>query len=1281
MTDINGSRYKIDTKNEFFIEYETEVKLADVKNEYINKASLGDNEDSAEVPIENPPRIEKNFVDSTPSGNGFALNWKTVIDLPSNGIKAGCYYEDTISDASNHPVNSNNWFTKSLLSNMGVWYGDNLLKANAEAGNIPDYSVTISGWKDRQYGTSFKDIPLSAAEEQYIITSFKITFNKNIKDSEKKEQQLKIVYSSYTNSIEGGYNTGKYTQEGVTKEDKKYGSGKGENLLEKTSIDGTENSVRPISTIYNPDTGKYVLGYKLVVNKSNTAKGNITIEDQLPAGTTLVTGPWSSGNKTFTGDGVDYINGVYVRYYLYNNHVEPPYTENEVQQATYYVKGPNFDMWDTNNNKFSAASKGTKVSVDSITNKLTIKIPKEAYSGDFEVRGYNNEPLGELKDVSFSMVIYYAVEITPENWGSYEKSFTNSCTLTVNEGKPVTKTVTDTVESEKIVKKGAYNSDDSTLSYALDINPEAKTLIEGQENKLSIEDTLIYEKKKWCNNITNHPSQMWHDAITQIALKPGSLLLYEVVKDSEGNESEKPVDSSLITDVKVEASGYSETEGKMTMTLKVPDGVHYRLRYSYMITIGKESQACNLELKVTNTASIKGIASSGTSSKDDVKIDSQGSLATSSKSYTTVILYKRDKNNQARELPNAVFQLDKYNGTDWVTIGTFTTDEHGSVQLGEQVGDEIRIGYNCAYRIREIKAPDGYKLLETDKYFWVYSSKIKIEIVPSDWKSNSLYTANRLDVMNGYLFVYDEEQESEKTDFEVSKQWKSPDGEIIKGENEIKVTLYQSTSKDDQENGKRIDEITLNDQNSWHYVWSKLEKYQTDGKTPYYYYVKETLSDDKWNVSYSNDEALAADGTNHSFVITNTSKEDTTSVKVNKVWKDSNGSELASPPQNYVTVKLKRKYPVSTDRETSNNVAVTVNLTGKSYTDTNADATKSDKITVPVGSKVTISVKSPYSNSFKGVTSFSPAVAEVGYSNSPYTYGTNGQDSGTIETVSFRVYRNTTVNIGNAACVYDFTSFEVERDENAGIAGVDGWVEDSSFEDVRNLTSANGWQYSWDTLAKTSPAGTPYYYYVIEEPAVEGFKTEYCYKASGEGEKVNAQGVTGGSVTVTNTKKQSINVTVVKAWEGYEATEYNTYKVTMRLRKNDQPYGDAITLSSENSWTYTWSGLDDGFEYSVREESVTDSKNEPVNNFDTKYTVTVGSPTQGNGLNATGTITITNTKKTQEITLPGTGGKDGWIFYGLGISFWAISLIWLSLTFKKRNKLIKAAKEGQKGIP
>ncbi len=58
------------------------------------------------------------------------------------------------------------------------------------------------------------------------------------------------------------------------------------------------------------------------------------------------------------------------------------------------------------------------------------------------------------------------------------------------------------------------------------------------------------------------------------------------------------------------------------------------------------------------------------------------------------------------------------------------------------------------------------------------------------------------------------------------------------------------------------------------------------------------------------------------------------------------------------------------------------------------------------------------------------------------------------------------------------------------------------------------------------------------------------------------------------------DITVKKIWQG--ASEGS---VTVFLKQNGVRYGDPVTLSSGNNWTYTWKDLESGPEYTVEEET------------------------------------------------------------------------------------------------
>lgn len=81
----------------------------------------------------------------------------------------------------------------------------------------------------------------------------------------------------------------------------------------------------------------------------------------------------------------------------------------------------------------------------------------------------------------------------------------------------------------------------------------------------------------------------------------------------------------------------------------------------------------------------------------------------------------------------------------------------------------------------------------------------------------------------------------------------------------------------------------------------------------------------------------------------------------------------------------------------------------------------------------------------------------------------------------------------------------------------------------------------------------------------------------------------GGSVVIDlSTEKTFVNrtmeftkLTVKKEWQGPIGAEY----VTVILKQNGAEY-DRVTLSASNQWTYTWSDLPQGYEYTVHEITI-----------------------------------------------------------------------------------------------
>lgn len=121
------------------------------------------------------------------------------------------------------------------------------------------------------------------------------------------------------------------------------------------------------------------------------------------------------------------------------------------------------------------------------------------------------------------------------------------------------------------------------------------------------------------------------------------------------------------------------------------------------------------------------------------------------------------------------------------------------------------------------------------------------------------------------------------------------------------------------------------------------------------------------------------------------------------------------------------------------------------------------------------------------------------------------------------------------------------------------------------LNTANNWTYTFDRLVE----GHTWSVRELNVPAgyTPSYKTD------------------GNIVTITNnpnyTPAPSINYTVEKQWAGNDKNPNAApSSVSVQLYMGSAPYGDPVTLSSANGWTYTWLGLSSSYSWSVREVSV-----------------------------------------------------------------------------------------------
>lgn len=104
----------------------------------------------------------------------------------------------------------------------------------------------------------------------------------------------------------------------------------------------------------------------------------------------------------------------------------------------------------------------------------------------------------------------------------------------------------------------------------------------------------------------------------------------------------------------------------------------------------------------------------------------------------------------------------------------------------------------------------------------------------------------------------------------------------------------------------------------------------------------------------------------------------------------------------------------------------------------------------------------------------------------------------------------------------------------------------------------------------------------------------------------------------TNKNIDLISINVEKKWEdGNDQDGKRPTEIKVQLYKNNEKYGESITLNNDNNWKYTWDNLLKDYEYTVKELDENNIKVENGSKYDENYTVTY--------IVEENNITITNT--------------------------------------------------------
>lgn len=417
------------------------------------------------------------------------------------------------------------------------------------------------------------------------------------------------------------------------------------------------------------------------------------------------------------------------------------------------------DWWDGSGEHIYDLDKNQKPNVSTTkqadgTTKLNVVLPD----------GYRSSDSDHIIQLT-----YKASVKDDEAWldmNNTQKSYTN--TVSWN-GYTDQQTTTETREVSVLKKKGvqikdAYGNPTNVVGYQVDINPQGLDLNPDGDTVILNDQLSLPEKGM--------------DAYLDLQ----KTKLYKYDPKAENHIGDE-IDHSLYS-LKYDSDTHQ-------IKLELPDKTACVLVYQYSIDTDNYSSPT-----ISNKASLAGKYSSNESTQ---LTDSSFSANITEQKIS---VYKVDSDDYTKNLPGAEFSLEKLNGSSWQKVaakdvnvdGKLVTDKNGKLDL-------TKLANNTVYRLKESKAPSGYRL--NSKYYylvWLKGKKTSSEISSEIYNGLSDTVKKEIGQQSNIHFfktaggaIYVPDDYSQLT---VTKHWINSDGTVAKpGAASVKVDLYRVTKK------------------------------------------------------------------------------------------------------------------------------------------------------------------------------------------------------------------------------------------------------------------------------------------------------------------------------------------------------------------------------------------------------------------------------------------------------------------------------------------------------
>lgn len=733
-----------------------------------------------------------------PKKNRYELSWESTFTIPPTGADAGAKFVDeltnTTSDKMAHYMTYQQ--VKDVFDQAKTIFGDKIYNFKVKSGDqeYDFYSLdSNTGLKFTRFSFEFKDkyVPSNNSKD-----GFKVTLNyKSYADySAGGEIEFKNNANFWDVNAYASFKTKKDIKSSIVKTD---GNNNTANTYVKTTDVGYDGTLTWI--------------VKVTMDKKAT---KYTITDNMPEGISVqnvtVQLQYNNPDQGFTYPTLD----------------GKSYTVDNSNNKTHFTAGID-----------TSCKKETSNGREIIT--TTVEKPKDA-----KVAGWNEgSPIflvykckaDSAETLEAGKELVYKNKASAKS-DSNDKIGESSQTQIISKPKQDSENIPDS--GDKVISKnGSWDNDQHKLNYTVLINPEGKTYL-GADKTLNLKDVLSYKKVTYDDS-----SARW-----QVDLMPGTVKFREAIKQDDGTY--KP--GEVISDCKWTYDSQEVSQdyqySSKTINATVPDGKPIMLTYTYSVKADliQEWGDSKPKFDVSNAVSLEGVDNSKTEIHTELKY---------TKSYSSFyvykndsfILYKTEEGNNGKLLPNAEFDVYKYdpNSTDstktsdgYVHVKKYVTDKTGKIVIDF----DKSMTYNTQYYVVETKAPSGYVLPEEPAKTYFYFSSPDTAKYPVTAPNNSL-TGTCL--ANNYDIVYIGDEAIPTTEISVDKKWvDSKNKPINKTDGRIYLQLHQvDSSGNDVKYGDAV-EVTPDKDGNWSYKFKDLPKTKTDDighitNETYKYYVTE----------------------------------------------------------------------------------------------------------------------------------------------------------------------------------------------------------------------------------------------------------------------------------------------------------------------------------------------------------------------------------------------------------------------------------------------------------